>query len=113
MQPLHHHALTNLQRKETAVELYLVRQHCILSPFRNCGHYADTLVGELAIGSLARQHHSICAFSDSNGNVRYLSPGGCGVGDHGLQHVCCHNDRLAAFPAALYNAALPVRDLQA
>ncbi len=69
MQHLHHRALINLQRKEIAAGLYLVRQHCILSPFCDSGHHAHTLVGELAVGSLAREHHSICAFSDSNGNV--------------------------------------------
>ncbi len=69
MQHLHHRAVTYSQCKEAAVELYLVRQHRILSPFCNSGHNADTLVGELAVGSLARQHHSVCAFSDSNGNV--------------------------------------------
>ena len=113
MQQLHHCALPYLQRKVIAVGLYLVRQHRILSPFGNSGHHAHALVGKLAIGSLAREHHSICAFSDSNGNVGDLSPGRCGVGYHGLQHVCGHNDRLAALPAALYNATLPVWDLQA
>jgi len=36
-----------------------------------------------------------------------------GVGDHGLEHVGGHDDRLAALAAALHDARLPERHLRA
>lgn len=52
--------------------------------------------------SMGRQRQGLSA---------HLCAGGCGVADHGLQHVGGHNDRLTAFPAPLHDAALPVRHL--
>ena len=43
---------------------------------------------------------------------RHLGAGGRGVGDHGLEHVGGHDDRLAALAAPLHDAALPVGHLR-
>ena len=58
----------------------------------------------------------LCAGQQVWGRQRargHLCARGGGVADHGLQHVGGHNDGLAALPAPLHDAALPVGHLRA
>jgi len=51
------------------------------------GHDGDSLDGVGSVGGLTGKHDAISTVEDSIGNIRGLSTGGSGGGDHGLKHL--------------------------
>lgn len=58
-------------------------------------HHTDSLARVGTLGSLTRQHDTVCTIQDSVGNIRHLSTSGTRVICHGLEHLSGANDGLA------------------
>src|SRR4051812_1509675 len=61
----------------------------------NAGHDFDGLTREFSAGSFARQHERVGAIEDGVGYVAGLGARGARVLDHGFEHLCGGDDRLA------------------
>ena len=77
-----------------------------LHPRDDAVHDVDSLVGVLAGGGFARQHHRVGAVEHRRGDVGRFGTGGRGGGDHAFQHLRRHHHGFAELAGQPHNALL-------